>query len=177
MRDKNKNGVFDNGETKIAGQSAIPYGTYKITMNVQSPKYSNYAKYPYARKYQGYFPRLVDVPHFDGILIHPGNTDKDSSGCILVGKNKAVGKVLESQSVWSSLMEYYFWPAKNRKNQLQLKSYEKSVIFLIGLILGCIASQLLRLYIGQNRSSPELQVKTDTIHDTVFIQSLLYMTA
>lgn len=45
---------------------------------------------------------------------------------------------------------------------------KKSVIFLIGLILGCIASQLLRFYIGQDRSSPELQVKTDTIHDTVF---------
>lgn len=121
VRDKNKNGVFDNGETKIAGQSAIPYGTYKITMNVQSPKYSNYAKYPYARKYQGYFPRLVDVPHFDGILIHPGNTDKDSSGCVLVGKNKAVGKVLESQSVWNSLMEYYFWPAKKSQESITIE--------------------------------------------------------
>lgn len=121
VRDKNKNGVFDNGETKIAGKSAIPYGTYKITMDVQSPKYSNYSKYAFARKYQAYMPRLVNVPHFDGILIHPGNSDKDAEGCILVGRNKVVGKVLDSQSIWCSLMEYYFWPAKKTKEEITIE--------------------------------------------------------
>ena len=58
-RDLNKNGVFDNGEKKVYGETAIPYGTYKITMNVVSPKFSNFTKYPYARKYQGYMPRLL----------------------------------------------------------------------------------------------------------------------
>ena len=50
VRDLNKNGVFDNGEKKVYAETAIPYGTYKITMNVVSPKFSNYDNYPYASK-------------------------------------------------------------------------------------------------------------------------------
>lgn len=112
VRDLNKNGVFDNGETKVYAQTAIPYGTYKITMNVQSPKMSNFVKYPWAKKYKAFIPRLLNVNHFDGILIHPGSSAKSSVGCIIVGLNKVVGGVVNSQQIWYSLMEYYFWPAK-----------------------------------------------------------------
>jgi hypothetical protein len=48
-------------------------------------------------------PLLLNVPGFAGIRIHSGNTEKDSLGCILVGKNKAVGKVLESRDTYSKL--------------------------------------------------------------------------
>lgn len=121
VRDLNKNGVFDNGEEKIPSKTAIPYGTYKITMNVVSPKFSNYAKYPYARKYWGYMPRLIGVNNFDGILIHPGRSAYDSAGCIIVGKNKIVGKVIDSQKIWCSLMEYYFMPAKKTKEPITIE--------------------------------------------------------
>lgn len=97
---------------KVYGKTAIPYGTYTITMNVVSSKYSNYKTYPFARPYGAYMPRLVNVKNFDGILIHPGNSPKDTYGCILVGRNKAVGKVLDSQAIWRALMEGYFMPAK-----------------------------------------------------------------
>ena len=82
-RDVNKNGKFDNGETKIYGETCIPFGTYKIILTM-SPKFKRE------------LPRLLNVPSFEGVLIHRGNTAKDSAGCILVGENKAVGKVLNS---------------------------------------------------------------------------------
>ena len=47
----------------------------------------------------------MNVPAFDGVLIHIGNTAKDSEGCILVGKNKEVGKVLESTATFHALYE------------------------------------------------------------------------
>lgn len=83
VRDTNKNGVFDNGEKKIAGDTAIPYGTYPITVNV-SPKFKRE------------LPRLSGVAEFEGVLIHRGNTAKDTAGCILIGENKVKGKVINS---------------------------------------------------------------------------------
>jgi hypothetical protein len=68
---------------KVANETAIPAGMYNVTVN-RSPKFGRD------------LPRLENVPQFDGILIHRGNTDADTSGCILVGENKAVGKVLNS---------------------------------------------------------------------------------
>ena len=70
VRDLDKDGKFANGEVKIPGKTAIPYGRYEITMKVKSPKYSNFSKYSWAKKYDGYLPRLLNVPHFDGVLIH-----------------------------------------------------------------------------------------------------------
>lgn len=84
-------------EAKVYAETAIPYGTYKIIMN-QSPKFSP--------RYGGRnVPRLLDVPHFEGILIHTGNTAKDTSGCILVGENTVVGKVLNSTVTFNKLCD------------------------------------------------------------------------
>jgi hypothetical protein len=90
--DKDKSGVFDNGEKKVYGESAIPYGKYKVIYN-WSPKFGRN------------LPRLLDVPHFEGILIHSGNTAKDSAGCILVGKNTSKGMLSESRYTSDKLNE------------------------------------------------------------------------
>lgn len=102
VRDNNIDGDLDDiGEGKVYGQTAIPYGTYKVTMNVQSLKYSQRAAYAWCK---GYLPRLVDVPHFEGILIHSGNDATHSAGCILVGENKVRGQVINSMATLKRLV-------------------------------------------------------------------------
>lgn len=82
-RDLNKNGKFDNGETKVYGNTCIPFGKYKIVIT-------------YSAKFKRELPLLLKVPSFEGIRIHRGNTTKDTLGCILVGENKKKGMVLNS---------------------------------------------------------------------------------
>lgn len=81
--DLNKNGTFDCGELKIKGHTAIPYGIYEIDIT-------------YSTKFKRELPILLNVPHFEGIRIHRGNTPKDTEGCLIPGENKEIGKVLNS---------------------------------------------------------------------------------
>lgn len=86
---------------KVANETAIPTGTYTVTMDVVSPKYSKVEWY--RRLCGGKMPRILNVPGFDGILIHVGNTALDSSGCILVGRNTKNGMVTSSRDTFSAL--------------------------------------------------------------------------
>lgn len=88
---------------KIKGKTCIPYGTYEVTLNIISGKYSNFAKYPYAKPMKGRIPRVLNVPGFEGILIHPGTDENDTDGCLLVGENKVKGKLINSQVTWKKL--------------------------------------------------------------------------
>lgn len=90
VRDLNKNGVFDAGEYKVYGETAIPYGTYEV-------------KWTYSPKFKKYMPLLCNVPSFSGIRIHEGNTSASTSGCVLVGENKVKGKVLNSRATVAKL--------------------------------------------------------------------------
>lgn len=83
VRDINKNGTFDCGEFKISGHTAIPYGRYEI-------------KVTYSPRFKRKLPLLLDVKHFEGIRIHRGNTNKDTSGCLIPGNNTKKGMVLNS---------------------------------------------------------------------------------
>lgn len=85
VRDTNKSGKFDNGEEKIKGKTAIPYGTYEI-------------KWTYSPRFKKYTPQLMNVPSFEGIRIHSGNSSTDTEGCLLLGENKKVGMVLNSRA-------------------------------------------------------------------------------
>lgn len=88
---------------KIKALTAIPVGVYGIVMNVVSPKYNK--KELYKKFCGGKMPRLLNVPGYDGVLIHPGNTAADSEGCILVGENKVKGKVINSFNTWVRLYD------------------------------------------------------------------------
>lgn len=113
---------------KVYRQTAIPTGTYKVTMNVQSPKF---AKMKYYYDYcKGYLPRLLNVPGFDGILIHKGVSANSSAGCIITGYNTIKGKVTNSQKAWEKLMKKYLVPAKMLDEDITItitRNYKKVV--------------------------------------------------
>lgn len=87
---------------KVKNETAIPTGKYEIVLNVISPRFSSSAFYKtYANG--GRLPRLLNVKGFDGVLMHTGNSAQDSSGCLILGKNKVVGKVIESKETFKKL--------------------------------------------------------------------------
>ena len=88
-------------ELKKPSITAIPKGTYEITLDVISPKYCTNSFYK--QVCNGKVPRLLNVKGFEGILIHAGNTDKDSAGCLLVGINLERAKVHKSQETFRKL--------------------------------------------------------------------------
>lgn len=79
-------------ELKEYGRTAIPTGEYDLTNE-------------YSNRFKKMLPLIHDVPAFSGVRIHSGNTHEDTEGCILVGKNRAKGKVLDSRKTMSELMQ------------------------------------------------------------------------
>lgn len=104
-------------DTKIYGKTAIPCGTYRITMDVVSPRFKDRS---WAKPYGGKLPRLIDVPNYEGVLIHVGNTAEDTSGCLLVGQNKVKGQLVNSTQTFMSLMEKHLIPAKKRGDNITI---------------------------------------------------------
>ena len=113
---KQEDSIESIKKTKI-GNTAIPIGTYKIDMNTVSPTFKDRS---WAQFCNGKLPRLVDVPAFNGVLIHVGNTASqyggDSKGCILVGFNKIKGKVVNSTNTFKSLYSQLLQAVNNNES-------------------------------------------------------------
>jgi Family of unknown function (DUF5675) len=78
----------------VDGETAIPAGSYSLVIN-------------YSPRFKIDLPRLLDVPGFEGILIHPGNTPADTRGCILVGRSWQEGSeaIGESRVAFAALKD------------------------------------------------------------------------
>lgn len=77
---------------KVAGATAIPAGNYRVIVT------------PSAR-FGRPLPLLVDIPGFAGVRIHPGNVIGDTSGCVLVGQDRADGRLRNSRVACDRLFE------------------------------------------------------------------------
>ncbi len=76
---------------KLAGVTAIPAGHYEVVVT-------------YSERFKRPMPLLLKVPDFDGVRIHWGNTDKDTEGCILVGRSKSADFIGESRAAFASFV-------------------------------------------------------------------------
>lgn len=90
---------------KVPGETAIPKGTYKVTLDVVSPKFS---KYPfYMEVCEGKLPRLIDVKGYEGVLIHVADGIKRDSllqGCIGIGNLSSEEYLINGKQVFT---EFY----------------------------------------------------------------------
>ena len=90
---------------KIPGETAIPKGTYKVTLDVVSPKFS---KYPfYIKVCEGKLPRLIDVKGYEGVLIHVADGIKRDAllqGCIGIGNLSSEEYLINGKQVFT---EFY----------------------------------------------------------------------
>ena len=76
---------------KVKAQTAIPTGKYDVILT-------------FSQRFRRVLPLLLSVKGYEGVRIHPGNTNKDTEGCLLVGENKAKGQVLNSRATFEKLM-------------------------------------------------------------------------
>lgn len=73
---------------KIPGRTAIPSGRYEVIID-------------FSNRFQREMPHVLNVPNFEGIRIHKGNTDKDTEGCILLGMTKSEGFIGQSKDAFN----------------------------------------------------------------------------
>ena len=75
---------------KIPGNTAIPAGTYKVTID-------------HSNRFNCLMPHILDVPGFEGIRIHAGNTPENTEVCILVGQLRGSNSILSSRAAFQPL--------------------------------------------------------------------------
>jgi hypothetical protein len=78
--------------TKIKGESCIPVGKYEVQITMSN-------------RFKKMLPLLIDVPNFEGVRFHGGNTEADTEGCILVGMHTdGVSKIWNCQPALDAVM-------------------------------------------------------------------------
>jgi hypothetical protein len=77
---------------KIKAETAIPKGTYKVIINESN-------------RFKRLLPLLLNVPNFEGVRIHSGNTNHDTEGCILVGQSRNKEYIGQSRKAFEKLFK------------------------------------------------------------------------
>ncbi len=79
-------------DVKIKSETAIPKGTYKIIVTMSN-------------RFKRLLPLLMNVPNFEGVRIHSGNTNHDTEGCILVGQTRSKDFIGKSRKAFDKLFK------------------------------------------------------------------------
>jgi Family of unknown function (DUF5675) len=77
---------------KLPGATSIPYGSYKVIID-------------HSTRFNKDMPHILNVPGFEGIRIHCGNTDKDTEGCILLGREYTDNAILYSRDAFNAFFD------------------------------------------------------------------------
>ena len=89
---------------KVFGETRIPEGTYKVKFRTKGGKHIKYLN-KFGPAFHSGMLEICDVPGFTDILIHIGNRDNDTAGCLLVG-DQVVQNITEEGFVGSSTQAY-----------------------------------------------------------------------
>ena len=89
---------------KVKGETRVPSGTYKIELRTEGGFHEKYKK-----KYGGFHKGMLhvtNVPNFEYILIHTGNTDEHTAGCLLVGDSQENNIIIKDGFIGKSFNAY-----------------------------------------------------------------------
>ena len=90
---------------KIKTKTAIPYGEYEVALT-------------FSNKFQTYLPLVMNVPAFDGIRMHAGNSNVDTDGCLLVGTKNSETTIKDSRVTLEKLIDVISETLKKEKVKL-----------------------------------------------------------
>lgn len=79
-------------EIKIKSETAIAKGTYKVIINQSN-------------RFKRLLPLLLNVPNFEGVRLHSGNSNHDTEGCILVGTTRSLDYIGNSRVAFNKLFK------------------------------------------------------------------------
>ena len=94
----------EHREEKVFGETRVPSGTYEITLRTVGGFHSRYTK-KYGEMHKGML-WVRNVPGFEYILIHTGNTDEHTAGCLLLGDSQQNNSIKSDGFIGSSVQAY-----------------------------------------------------------------------
>ncbi len=98
--------ALEDGGIKIPAETAIPLGAYQITID-------------FSNRFHREMLHVLDVPQFDGVRIHAGNSTADTEGCILVGEDME-GETLSRSRIALERLQHEVAQAVDRDEDVML---------------------------------------------------------